>query len=156
MNPFNSFVILIGLATARASCDEKPLKCISSNIPCSHDPDACCDSLGCFGYNFFKRCKEPPACLDQWNDCSQGMECCGEMVCALTKAGSYECQDLTLKTIVVDPLGRDNHTPAPVPIEEKNLRTTKIPNQPVNTVVGCSVGDPHLYSFGKSRCHVST
>ena len=148
MNLVKAICILSTLATVQAECDDEQLKCLPKNHACTDNPEGCCDSLGCFGFGFFKRCQEPPACLEEWNDCSQGMDCCGEFVCAVTATGARECQRRTIDTDVVDPLdGNEKITET----KEINTRTTKIPGQPVNTVVGCSVGDPHIYTFGKKN-----
>lgn len=153
ITPRTLFSIILVLATScilpsTAECDEtdEP-KCLAEHKPCTDNPEGCCDGLGCFGYNFFKRCQQPPACLPHFNDCSSGMECCDGMVCAITNSGGYECQEKTIKTVVANEDETPTPAPTKTPIDEKNLRTTKIPGQPVTTNVGCSVGDPHIYTF---------
>jgi len=150
----NIALVVASVATlANAECGGLPQddeRCLPVHEPCTHDPEACCDGTGCFGYNFFKRCKKPPACLDKWEDCSSGMDCCGDMVCAITNVGAHECQVKTIKTVVAT-FKSTNETesdaaPTQSPTSEVNIRTTKVPG-PVYTKVGCSVGDPHIYTF---------
>jgi hypothetical protein len=78
------------LASA-APCDDDP--CLAEHKSCKEDPEGCCEGLGCFGYNFYKSCQEPPTCLAEWHDCSSGMDCCDKRVCIETKAGFFECQN---------------------------------------------------------------
>jgi len=137
---------LLPFSTAVNPCAPKEeQRCIPSRGACGENPDACCDGLGCFGFNFFKRCQPPPTCLPEWYDCSSRMTCCGELVCAITDAGLYECQKRTVTTRVVDVVTEPNKTLAPTPAPKpKDTTTTTIPGQPVRTKVGCSVGDPHV------------
>jgi hypothetical protein len=147
---------LTALASAVPCEDTDEPVCIAEHKSCGEDPEGCCDGLGCFGYNFYKSCKKPPACLDEWNDCSSGMDCCDGKVCAVTHLGAFECQTKTIITKVAEfhaPIiiaeFVDSTTMVPTaaphePIREINLKTTKIPNQPVTTTVACSVGDPHM------------
>ena len=141
------------VATARAECDEsEEPKCKSGPTACKNNSE-CCEGLGCFGYSFYKHCKKPPACLEEWKDCSGGTDCCEGMVCALMPNGSKECQVKTIETVVIDTTGSVKDTAAPTsapsttPPEEINTRTTRIPDEPVNYVVACSVGDPHIVSW---------
>jgi hypothetical protein len=102
--------------TAAEECAEST--CIAENEGCTHNPEGCCDGLGCFGYNFFKRCRTPPACLAEWYDCSNSMPCCGDLVCAVTEGGASECQVRTLETNLTgaDLISTSAPFVAPVPV----------------------------------------
>lgn len=147
--------------TSAEECAEST--CIAENEGCMHNPDSCCDGLGCFGYNFFKRCRSPPACLAEWYDCSNSMPCCGDLVCAITESGASECQVRTLETTMVGadlismtsaPTATPTVAPVASPIAAPtlpstgpNMKTTAVPGAVVKTKTSCAVGDPHIYTF---------
>jgi hypothetical protein len=81
-----------------SDCDEDETACFSGGKPCTGREDECCDGLGCYGYNFYKVCKETPDCLGEWHDCSGGMDCCDGMVCVTTDSGMLECETPTIGT----------------------------------------------------------
>lgn len=148
-SPFLSTNVLV-----QAECDEvkdEPT-CKSGRTACSTNSE-CCEGLGCFGFSFYKHCQEAPACLDEWMDCSGGTDCCPGLVCSLMSNGAEECQEKTVRTVVIDNKGSIKSTTPPTsaptapPPDEVNKKTTRIPGEPVNYVVACSVGDPHLYTF---------
>lgn len=128
-------------------CAEK--NCIAEHAGCTQDPDGCCDGLFCSGYNFFKRCRSPLACLAEWYDCSNGIPCCDDLVCALTENGQSECQVRTIETKLVEDIVVSTPAPtaAPLALDGPNLKTTHIPGTPVKTKTACAVGDPHIYTF---------
>lgn len=137
-------VLLLLPVVVFSECEE--LDCIPTGKACLSAPDDCCDGLGCFGYGFFKKCIPPPTCLTTWQDCSSGMTCCDEMICAQVSNGNYECQHRTLEVKEAKLVELNNElpptsAPTPTPPKEKNLVTTH-KGDPVVTSVGCSLGDP--------------
>lgn len=143
MHSGKSFYLLLLLATvffALTSAEEcAESTCLAENEGCAHKPDDCCDKLGCFGYNFFKRCRPPPACLSEWYDCSNGMPCCGDLVCATTENGSSECQVRTLETTLV---GADLIPATSAPIVSPVPAPVPAPVIPVATPVKTPVAAP--------------
>jgi hypothetical protein len=145
---------LVGLAfTANlfgrviAECDEDDT-CIHGGKPCTGREDECCDGMGCYGFNFYKTCKAAPTpfCLDEWHDCSQGMECCGDRVCAQTGANTFECQTPMIgqKTVtIVGDLVIENPQPDPIPQDNPEC-TTQISD---DVLVACVSGNPHVSTF---------
>jgi hypothetical protein len=113
---------LVGLAfraslfgRAVADGDKEEGACIQAGKRCIKREGECCDGLGCFGFNFFKTCKEPPTCIREWHDCSGGMlDCCDDRVCVNTDNGFVECQ--TPQTVT------DFQTPmmSAVPVHEES------------------------------------
>jgi hypothetical protein len=90
-------------AAAISKPDPQPHPCVedetaglSSGKPCTGREDECRDGLGCYGFNFFKVCKETPACLEEWHDCSGGIDCCDGMECVTTDSGMFECETPTI------------------------------------------------------------
>jgi hypothetical protein len=77
-------------------CVEDESACFSRGKPCTGREDECCDGLGCYGYNFYKVCKETPDCLDEWHDCSGSIACCDGMECVPTDTGMFECETPTI------------------------------------------------------------
>jgi hypothetical protein len=130
--------------------EEEVPECLDTEAVCTNNQDGCCDGLVCTGYGFYKKCLEPPVCLDLWHDCSDGTPCCDGTVCTIGKnEHQLECQtrEIGRRTIKIPP-GGGSHlvmasappTLAPVP---RNHKTTKINGQPVNKNIACSSGDPH-------------
>jgi len=88
------------LAVTAASADDVEVGCDGEATPekvcledgdyCTDDVESCCDGLTCNGYGFFKKCGDPPVCLPKWHDCSNGVECCDDLVCAIGKQGQQE------------------------------------------------------------------
>lgn len=121
------------------NCNNKGL-CIPNNGHCivntTTGDDDCCEGMACFGYNFFKHCQKPPACLKKFHDCSQGIECCDKMICVTTPAGAKECQ---VRTVTNEP-----PAPTPAPVKAPNTKTTHVPGKRVRYNRACAVGDPHL------------
>jgi hypothetical protein len=133
-------------ALARAECGDEDESCIVGGKPCTGREEECCDGMGCFGFNFYKVCKDPPVCLDEWHDCSQGIECCGTMVCALTTIGAFECQQPKIGTRSVEITGGLLiEEPKPEEIPTDNLKTTKKISDAV--LVACVSGDSHVSTF---------
>jgi hypothetical protein len=137
-------------AVTHAECDSEVGGCIKDGNPCTGRDEECCEGLGCFGFNFFKRCQDPPLCLHEWHDCSQGIDCCGDLVCADIDRGFYECQQEKIGTRTVDIPGglviTETEPPTATPVK-KNLVTTKVPGQPVEFNIACATGDPHIDTF---------
>lgn len=123
-----SCIVASTIAVVEDPCDQGPPLCIPPTGPCIGKEDECCAGLGCFGYNFFKKCQPPPVCLGQWYDCSQGMDCCDDLVCAITNSSGFECQVLTIDTRVADFKADPSGTRAPTPAP------TSSPGTPVATI----------------------
>lgn len=45
--------------------EEEPAECLDSGLVCTLNEESCCDGLVCTGYGFFKKCEEPPVCLEK-------------------------------------------------------------------------------------------
>lgn len=128
--------------------------CLDMHETCTFDPESCCEGLMCSGFGFYKKCSEPPVCIDEWHDCSTGMPCCDGLACTVGDGGQYECQkpEIGKRTIEIPPGGLSNATqptPAPTsaPTGPKNHITTKIPGEPVIRNSAESSGDPHSESL---------
>jgi hypothetical protein len=143
---------LVGLAftgsllrRALAECDEDDT-CIHGGKPCIGRENMCCDGMGCYGFNFYKICKGPPVCLEEWHDCSQGMDCCDNMVCAKTYTDVFECQKPTIGTRAVKIVGDTViEDPKPDPTPKENPKVTKKISDAI--LVACVSGDPHVSTF---------
>jgi hypothetical protein len=131
-----------------AAGEEEAPECLDTEAVCTNNQTGCCVGLVCTGYGFYKKCSEPPVCLDMWHDCSDGTPCCDGTACTVGQSGQLECQtrEIGKRTIKI-PDGGGNlvqatepPTPAPAII---NTRTTKIDGQPVKKNIACSSGDPH-------------
>lgn len=137
--------------------DEEGSGCLDVDGVCTFDPEACCTGLVCSGFGFFKKCMEPPVCLDEWHDCSEGTPCCDGLACIIGKAGQFECQkpQIGSRTILLPPGGGmlvEPTDPPTTPPKPKNLVTTKLTDgSPVVTNIACSTGDPHIRTFDGLR-----
>jgi len=149
--------VLVSAKTIPCGPATEGSECIATGYSCQddndNDDDNCCDGLGCFGFQFFKRCQVPPTCLREWYDCSSGIDCCGDLVCANTTSTTttkprMECRKEEIGTRKAIIPGRGNLVapPAPTPVKA-NLKTTKVAGQPVTYNVGCWTGDPHFTTF---------
>jgi hypothetical protein len=128
--------------------EEEVPPCLDPGLVCTTNQDGCCDGLVCTGYGFYKKCSEPPVCLDMWHDCSDGTPCCDGTACTLGDSGQHECQTREIgKRTVKIPFGGGNLVEATEPPTTApaiiNTRTTKIDGQPVKKNIACSSGDPH-------------
>lgn len=138
---FFAFALLAVMASAE-ECGEEAT-CLAKGKPCQNSDMQCCDGTSCLGYNFYKSCKEVPACLDEWYDCSQGMDCCGDLICGSNPKGLKECQKKTILTYPTSP------APTPAPAPTKLVTTT--PVEPREYIRGCVSGDPHIRTWDNFR-----
>ncbi|GAX18422.1 hypothetical protein FisN_2Lh055 [Fistulifera solaris] len=132
---------------ALKECDEdvtNPL-CIAENGSCLVNQDGCCDGFACFGYNFFKKCQPPPSCLPEWYDCSSGMGCCDDLVCAETSTGNAECQVQTVDTRLYDP--GNSVTEPTLPPTKADEPDNMITLGKSNLEFAGSWGDPHVQTY---------
>ena len=135
-----------GVTDPCAKEEEPEGECLAGGAVCTNEPDKCCGNMECTGYNFYKTCKETPVCLPAWHDCSNGIDCCDDMVCARTDNGLLECQTEKIGTRTVSiTAGLIDEEPEPV-VEEKDLRTANIVGDG-NLVGACISGDPHIHTF---------
>lgn len=130
-------------ASNNAIADE--MNCIDFHGVCTFNPESCCDGLKCHGFSFFKHCIEPLVCLEEWQDCRDGTPCCEGLVCALDN-GECHKPKIGQRTLTL-PTGSETEdvslTSAPTKAPTKNLKTTKVPGQPVVKLTAGSSGDPH-------------
>ena len=132
-----ALLALLAPAMVMAGCDgEEEDVCIAEGLSCGGDEMGCCDGLACFGFYFFKTCQAPPSCLREWYDCSSGMDCCGDLVCAID-GDKRECQKRTLDTCTEEPCDSTPEDDVP-----------DIPNMnvlgPSNLEIAGVYGDPHM------------
>ena len=148
----NTVVLATLLVAVRAGCPDDELDCGDEHKPCTHDEDSCCDGLDCFGYNFFKRCQEPPVCLAEFYDCNNSdIDCCDGMMCVTRDNGLKECQREKPGTRTVDLPGYNaqEHVDPPPPEPPINGKVTK--QTPVTFNKACLSGDPHITTFDGLR-----
>ena len=158
-----TLVFLTGSLAADEPCtpgvDKEPDTCIRDGNVCTMDTEGCCAGLKCTGFAFFSKCTLPPVCLEEWYDCSDGTECCDGMKCTETNLGGWECRvpEIATRTVKLPGVSSNliaekkkiqaiNETQPPTAaprLEEKNLRTTKVPGAPITYNVGTVWGDPH-------------
>lgn len=132
-------------------CVDPPevLDCLDNHEACTFDPDSCCDGLKCIGFGFYKKCIEPPICLEEWFDCSKETNCCEGLVCTMGNNSKFEClkPEIGTRTVELPPgipadLVAATLAPTPAPTTPKNTETTEI-KVPVVKNSGGSSGDPH-------------
>ena len=58
-------VAALVVAARAVPCEEDDGDCIGMSKSCIGETKDCCPGLDCFGFNFFKRCQEPPVCLEE-------------------------------------------------------------------------------------------
>lgn len=124
--------------------DDDLLDCIDTNQACTTDPDKCCDGLVCVGFSFFKKCIEPPICLHEWHDCSDGTPCCDNKKCIIHDSNHYECAEEKFGSRTLE---LEEMVPPTNPPQQVNYRTTHISGKNVAYQVASSSGDPHIVTF---------
>lgn len=144
MQKFFSIITIALLGTVATASECGTQTCIAEHKPCKRSDMDCCGDMSCLGFNFYKTCQEVPECLPEWNDCSQGMNCCGNLVCAETPSGMKECQVEKPDTKTTT-LSTSAPTAAP---ETKNTKTTTPSG---GSMYACFSGDPHLKTLDRFR-----
>lgn len=133
------------------SGDDALLDCLDTHQVCTTEPDKCCDGLVCVGFSFFKKCVEPPICLHEWYDCSDGTPCCDKKKCIIHNVNHYECAEERFgsRTLELPPGGGNLEIaiPSADPSQDRNYKTTHISSKDVQYQTASSSGDPHIVTF---------